>query len=82
MQHLGVSTQGYHPYIPYLRDICVALLYHISLETPLELELILLNQFHYNYCYSCCYNYYYEIAMIAAIIIAMIVTMVAAMGLL
>ena len=37
MQHLGI-----HFYTPYLRDICVALLYHISLETPPEIELILL----------------------------------------
>ena len=27
-----------HPCTPCLRDICAALLYHISLETPPELE--------------------------------------------
>ena len=37
MQHLEVYL-----YIPYLRDIYAALLYYISLETFLEIELILL----------------------------------------
>ena len=57
MQHSGVYLCT-----PYLRDIYAALLYYISLETPSEIELILL--------------IFINFIMINTIIIAMIIAII------